>query len=408
MTPEPEGDEPTPPSLHVIGSGLIGTSVALAAARAGWVVSLDDADASRAKRAAELVAHLVGREQPLLGSGPGSADASDRSTPVAAAVTEPDLVCVAVPPRWNGPVLIDVLRRYVDATVMDVCSVKSASHADVEAAEVDQTRLVWSHPLAGAESSGPEAARPDLFDGRTWIVCTAEGATAPAPEPGRRRLVEQLVTACRARPLAMSTTRHDELLAMTSHLPQLVSSALAGEVVAAFSAAPDAADLAPTADEMPPPSLLAGPGLLDMTRIAGSPSELWAQIATMNRVPVQAGLRRLTSRLRELERSLDDPDATADAVTALVDDGRSARRVLDRKHAGTSGRAVPAAAPDWTWVRTTIADVPGTLARVFAVAGELGVNIEDVQVDHAPYASQGLVSVAVRTHDAQRLADRLA
>jgi prephenate dehydrogenase len=390
-------------TLHVIGAGLIGTSVALAAARSGWTVTLEDADADRAGHATDLLALASGGGPAAGRSELGPVETSGEQLPVPPAGAGPALVCVAVPPRLNGLVLVDALRHYVESTVMDVCSIKSSSQADVEASDEDLTRLVWTHPMAGAEGSGPQAARADLFDGRSWIVCTTADEGGSPLTSGARACVERLIADCGARPLMLSVARHDELLAMTSHLPQLVASALASEVVAAFAPGPAGA-----AAELPPPSLLAGPGLLDMTRIAASPSELWAQIAALNRQPVRDGLRLLTGRLQRLEAALDDPTSTARAVTDLVDDGRSARGVLDRKHAGAAGgRGDLAPAPDWTWVRATIADVPGTLARVFAVAGELGVNIEDVQVDHAPYASQGLVSVAVRSTDAERLAHRL-
>lgn len=388
--------------LHVVGAGLIGTSIGLAAAAASWRVSFEDREPERAFQAAQRL-----RARARGGGGEaGSAAGPRRSGPERQHV---DIVCVAVPPAETATAVIEALRTYVGATVIDVASVKAEPQVHIYASNVLADRYVATHPLAGGEGQGPDAGRSDLLRGRSWVLCV--GA---ASERHVARVLE-LVDVCGAHPVRLTATEHDRLLAVTSHLPQLLASALAAEVAATFPSPdpPADVDLRGVDPEPLAASSLAGPALWDMTRIAGSPAELWSQIAGMNHEALSGALSSLLERLRVVDGSLSSSAEAATGVRNLVEAGRAARHQLGLKHqaagfAGgapaTSARVVPGADTGWTWAEFAIDDTPGTLARIFAAAGRLDLNVEDVRVDHAPYATSGIVSVALRrAADAQRL-----
>src|SRR3954453_7090810 len=240
--PAPDGD------LLIVGTGLIGTSVGLAATAAGWSVRLTDRDPDRARFAASL------------GAGAGS-EADAVASP---GVEPPALVLAAVPPAAVGTVCIDALRRYPQAVVSHVGSVQSKAAVQVETSGADATRFLGSHPIAGREVSGPGAADRDLFVDRPWVVCRGSATSDRALD-----LVRRLATDCRARPVELAPQEHDRLLARLSHAPQLVASALASGV----------AGLAPS------DAVLAGSGLRDTTRLPGSHPGLWGGIAAGKRRP---------------------------------------------------------------------------------------------------------------------------
>ena len=183
---------------------------------------------------------------------------------------------------------------------------------------------------------------------------------------------------------------------MTSHLPQLVASGLAAAV----------ADLGRSA------AGLSGPALADMTRIADSPIEMWNQIVVSNRGPIAAGLDHLIETLAAVRTALatDDDEAITAATTALLLRGRAGRSLIRTKHAGLGGAAIDdqSAVDRWVWVEATLPDVPGRLAAALLAAAAEGINVEDVELDHASHAAAGTVALAVAPEDAPRLRQALA
>lgn len=372
--------------LHVVGAGLIGTSIALAADAAGWSVTVEDIRPDRAERCARQL-------QP-----PGHVEAP------------PDLVCIAVPPVSVAAGVAAALSTHMHATVMDVSSVKARPLAQVEALVADLARFVPSHPLAGSELSGPDGARAELFRGRTWVVCPEPAAASSL------QWVEALVRACGATPVRMSARVHDRLVAATSHLPQLLASSLAQTVDEIFAAeaqpaGPGGGRSGSEGGTGPPstdPSLVAGPALVDMTRIAASPAHLWADIAEANREALRPAVRLMLKRLHEVDDALEDADTTWQVVTSLVKSGARGRARISPKHTSAPRPSRPrlgASDPEasWVWVDVVVDDAPGALARLFQIADVLDVNIEDLHVDHAPHAATGVVSMAVRAQHADRL-----
>lgn len=352
-------------AVRIVGAGLIGTSVGAALAEAGHAVTFDDLDAGRARRAAE-VARATG---PLH---------------TAAAGMAPDVVVLAVPPMVTGAELIRLAQLEISATVMDTASVKSHPLHQIETAGVSLSNVVLSHPLAGSASAGPDGASAALFRGRSWALC----ATPQSAEVHLRR-AEAVVRACGAVPHWLEADAHDEVVAATSHVPQFVASSLA-------------ASIAPLGDAA---LTLSGPTLAEMTRVADSPDELWRQIAVANAPAVSDALDAVIDRLAVLRsalRTADDDDINV-AVTELLAAGRAGRRLLGIKHTPPAGTPYPVREAAWSWVEVQIPDRRGGLAAVFAIAADQQINVEDVRLDHTPYAATGTVALAVPQEHVERL-----
>ncbi|WP_413657980.1 prephenate dehydrogenase [Nocardioides sp. Bht2] len=336
----------------VVGTGLLGTSVALACKQRGVEVLLRD----------------VAPEHVRTASGLGAGKPDDGSAA--------QLVVVAVPPDHLGAEIAAALAGSA-AVVTDVGSVKSQPLAQLAALGVgDLKRYVGSHPMAGSERSGPLAASATLFEGRPWAI-TAHADAAPEAIA----LVRELIELCGAVPVELSPADHDRAVARVSHLPQLMSSLVAGRLAAAPST-----HLA-----------LAGQGVRDVTRIAGSDPTLWKQIITANADAVLAVLDEMKERLERLRGSVAEADA--EAIASLLAEGVAGTAAIPAKHGGV---ARPMAS-----VFVSLPDQAGELARLFAHVGTLGVSIEDVHIDHDPGRPVGLVELVVEACEAETLVTSL-
>ncbi|MBF9071145.1 prephenate dehydrogenase [Streptacidiphilus fuscans] len=335
----------------VIGTGLIGTSAALALTERGTTVHLRDADHDAARTAASLGAGTVEPPEGMV-----------------------DLAIIAVPPARVGQVLADAQREGLARHYTDVASVKAGPRQDVLELGCDTRSYIGSHPMAGAERNGPLAARADLFDGRTWVL-------TPMPDTDTETLnaALELVALCGAVPVVMDAAAHDRAVALVSHTPQL----LASLVAARLEHAPDNA------------VRLAGPGIRDTTRIAASDPRLWVDILSANAGVVADILEEVAADLGGAVSGLRAMEA-ADAAKR----GEGAAAVADVLRRGNVGRArIPGkhGAPPTRYedVAVLIGDQPGELARLFAEAGRAGVNIEDVTIEHSTGQQAGLVKLAV-------------
>jgi prephenate dehydrogenase len=370
---------PVPGRVVVIGTGLIGTSAALALRRYGAGVWLWDRDPAAAALAADL------------GAGRVLASLEDCPSPV-------DVALIAVPPAEVASVLATLQRAGLAHCYTDVASVKALPLARARDAGCDISRYVPGHPLAGRERSGPAAARADLFLGRAWALC-------PAPETSGAAMatVTAMVTACGAEPVRTDADSHDRWVALVSHAPHVVAAAMA-------------AQLAP--ESVPPEALsLAGPGLRDATRIAVGDAGLWTQILTGNAGPVAAVLAAVAGDIAAAARILETgpggspapgapapgapaPEAGASKeLTGLLEQGRAGVARIPGKRGG------PARA--FTAVQVVISDRPGELARLFAAAADTGVNVEDVGIEHSPGAPVGVAELSVRPESAEPLINAL-
>ena len=178
------------------------------------------------------------------------------------------MVVVATPLKSVAENVDRLSRTYLSSIFIDIGSTKTHVQRDVEKLHLE-SRFLGTHPMAGRERSGPDAARSDLFDGRPWVLCPSSATSAETVT-----LVRQLVEACGARPIEMTPELHDRAVARVSHTPQVVASALAASLESA------------TSGELE----LAGQGLRDTARIAGSKPELWSEILESNAGSVAAVL----------------------------------------------------------------------------------------------------------------------
>jgi prephenate dehydrogenase len=341
-------------TVKVVGTGLLGTSIGLGLAASGARVLLADPSPT-----ALALARDLGAGQPIRAAEDGTAD----------------LIVVAAPPDVTAGVIAAELAANPGVTVTDVASVKSGLAKDLTELGADLSRYVGGHPLAGRERSGPVAARGDLFLGRPWAICpTAES------EPARVEAVQRLTLALGAFPVTMTPQQHDAAVAVVSHLPQVAASLVAARLR-------NAADGSVA---------LAGQGLRDVTRIAGSDPLLWAQILAANAGPVRSVLEAVRSDLDGVIAALAALAAEVDSVPAagaratvagLVADGNAGRDRIPGKHGG-----VPAV---YAVVTVLIPDRPGSLGHLFADIGAAGVNVEELVLEHAPGRAVGLLEVSV-------------
>lgn len=336
----------------VIGTGLIGTSAALALVGRGVVVHLADHDPEQARTAAAL--------------GAGTDD--EPAGPV-------DLAIVAAPPAHVAATLADAMRRGVARGYLDVASVKEGPRRELESLGLDLSAYIGSHPMSGREKSGPLAATGDLFEGRPWVLTPTRDTDTEV-----LNLALELVSHCRAVPVVMDADAHDRAVALVSHMPHLVSSMVAARLENAEEAA----------------VRLCGQGIRDVTRIAGSDPRMWIDILSANPGPVADLLADVSA----------DLDETVQALRALQSSDEAKRRegatgIEDVLRRGNAGQVrVPGkhgAAPTvYESVVVLINDQPGQLARIFADAGQAGVNIEDVRIEHATGQQAGLVELTVK------------
>jgi prephenate dehydrogenase len=360
--------QPHPASAVVIGAGLIGTSVALALRGHGITVWLSDADPEAARLAVGLGA---GELLPAAGVPDGPADVAVLAVPPAAVATE----------------LAAAQRRGLARCYTDVASVKELPVRLARDLNCDLASYVPGHPLSGRERSGPAAARADLFLGRPWVIC-------PLAENDDDAVVRAtgLALACGAQPVRVSPAEHDHWVALVSHAPHAVAAAMAARLE----------------DAEPGALALAGQGLRDVTRIAAGDPGMWLQILAANAGPASQVLRGVASELGHTADVLDRI-AGHDAATQEVA-AKELAEFLARGNAGVGRipgkRGGPA--PDFVIVQVIIPDQPGELARLFRAAGDAGINIEDVDIEHSPGLPVGVAELWVRPEAAEELSAVLA
>ena len=342
--------------VRVVGAGLLGASIGLALTEKGVDVILDDSSPSTLRLAIDYGAGRAAQ--------PGD---------------QPELVVVCVPPDVTARVVAAELAAHPGALVTDVASVKALPLAELRELGADLSRYIGSHPMAGRERGGAVSARADLFIGRPWVI-----AGHPDITYGRAAAVERLALDLGALPIEMEVPDHDAGVALVSHVPQLISSLLA----ARLADAPDEA------------VRLAGQGLRDTTRIASSSPELWVQILGANAEPVAEILAAFRDDLNGVIAALADPAApgarrTVAEAIAAGNDGVSR---IPGKHGTTK---------HFSTIVVMVVDTPGELARLLTEIGELGVNMEDLRLEHSPGAQFGLAEIAVLPEVEKRLVAEL-
>jgi prephenate dehydrogenase len=352
----------------VVGCGLLGTSIGLAL------------------QGSELGDITLWDSQPdalSLAASRGAGRAWDGAE-------QASLVVVAVPPDLTGEELIRLQKLDVAQTYTHVASVQSQVEAEVKAVSPDPSRVVGGHPLAGREVSGPGAALADLFVGRPWAVCPHAGAADDAVDA-----VARLARACGAVPLQVPSDEHDAAVALLSHVPQVAASAVAGLLVERAAGGPWVMDLA-------------GPGLVDTTRLAASSAALWTEVLRANAEHVAPLVARLAEDLSRLSgllaRIAAEPEAGDQALREALSDfllrGNAGRELVPVKRGELAGA--------FAGVRVDLPDEPGQLADLLRAAGDAGVNVEDLRVEHVPGRPRGVVELLVAPASAGPLRSALA
>jgi prephenate dehydrogenase len=332
--------------LGIVGTGLIGASVGLAAKRAGveHVVGYDfSEDAAREAAARGAI------DEPHLGGPESLLDVAD-------------LVVVAVPVITLRTVLNTLLEDGRDYTVTDVGSTKS----NLGQAMADP-RFVGGHPVTGSEAHGPAHATGDLFDGATWFL-TPSAAT----ETERYRRVHGFVTALGATPVAIDPDAHDRLVALTSHLPHALANLLVNQAGA-------------TRVEGHEPLAAAGGSLRDMTRVAGANPRIWVDIFLENTTALRGSLAEHRRRVEQLEAALEARDAGF--IARWIGEAADNRR-----------RMLAGAFPDpgdLHQLRVHVPDRPGVLAGITQALGAQRINIEDFELHHVSPERGGTLTLLV-------------
>jgi prephenate dehydrogenase len=338
--------------LAVIGTGLIGASVALAAKRAG---------------AAELVAGFDPDPAALEAAGKRGA-VDEAAASLVAVVAGAELVVVAAPVAQVAAQVRAALEASgEETTVTDVGSTKSGA---CEAAG-GSPRFVGGHPVSGSEARGAEHASAELFDGATWFL-----TPLAETDPARYRVVHGFVSALGATPVAIDPQAHDRLVALTSHLPHALANLLVNQAGA-------------TRVEGHEPLAAAGGSLRDMTRVAGANPRIWVDIFLDNRTALLDGLRDHSRRVDDLTRALEREDAGFVARWIAEASGHR-RRLLEV--------AYPATPEDLYRVRVHVPDRPGVLSGITQALGAEGINIEDFELHHVSADRGGTVVVTIAGH----------
>jgi prephenate dehydrogenase len=338
-----------PRRLAIVGTGLLGASVGLAA-RAAGVAEVVGADNDRRELRDALERKAI----------------TGRARSVEEAAEGADLIVAATPVRSLAGVLARAHAVNPEAVLTDVGSTKLHLLAELQRSSTDLRRVIPGHPMAGSEERGARAARVDLFHGAAWVL-------TPAPHVDHQALrrLTSFVRDLGGRPLML-----DQVAAFASHLPQLAATALMGAVAQVES----------------PAALrrLVASGFRDTTRVAASDPDLWVDICATNGPSIVAALDVLTSRLEVLRKLVAEGDRAGlrEELTAA----RAARLRIPTKP-GSSPRGLRE-------VVVHIADRPGSLAAVFHALGAAGVNVEDLAIDHELQGGSGALRIWVAGRDA--------
>jgi Prephenate dehydrogenase len=341
---EPKAQQPPFACVTVVGLGLIGGSVALAARRAGVErVRGVDADPRTVARAVELGAC----DEAL------SADAAWTAGWFAADAD--GLVVLATPVDATLVWIADLAEKGFRGVVTDVASTKAAV-MDAAAAHARQgLHVIGGHPMAGSERSGIDAASATLFDGAYHVLTPAADTDTDA-----FRRLHAFVASLGARVISVPADAHDEAVAVISHVPHVAAAALIA--LAGERARSGGQDLL----------RLAAGGFKDMTRIAAGSPKLWTGICLDNAPAVIAGVEDLRRVLGDFSAVLGRRDAQA--LEAWLAEAAEQRRALPAQWVPATSALRELSIP--------MRDEPGVISTITTAVGRHGCNIEDIEIDH--------------------------
>jgi prephenate dehydrogenase len=331
--------------LAVVGTGLIGASVGLAARRAG----IEDVRGWDLDDEALAIAGERGAVKP--------------ASSLADAVEGAELAIVAAPVASLPAEVGNVLEASGTATtVTDVGSTKGPV-----ARAVADPRYIGGHPVCGSEARGPAHASGELFDGATWFL-----TPVAATEPDRYRTLHGFVASLGAVPVAVDPDAHDRLVALTSHLPHALANLLLNHAGTSRIEGHD-------------PLAAAGGSLRDMTRVAGANPRIWVDIFLDNAEALTAALGEHRRRVEQLEAALTAGDAGFLARWIAEAAGNRRRMLTDAyDEPGQLQR-----------LRVHVPDRPGVLAGITQALGAERINIEDFELHHMSRDRGGTLTLLV-------------
>lgn len=330
--------------VNILGLGLIGGSIGVGLRERGWFVCGDDQDSGRVSSAFER----------------GIIDAMGLRA-------DADVTVVAAP-VLAVPQLVQRALRETTGVVTDVGSVKS--HI---VAACDNPRFVGGHPMAGSELEGLDGADPNMFDGAVWVL-TPSSTTADASFSSVAAMAAELG----AEVLALPADRHDQVVAVVSHVPHLTASTLMGLA-------------SERAEEHAVLLRMAAGGFRDMTRIASGHPAIWLDICAENREAITSTLDGLIAGLSDMRNIVASGDR--EALQERLRSAREARANLPVR--GTHPT-------DLAELRIPILDRPGAAAEIFTLAAELGVNVASFEVVHSVEGNRGITVLLVDASAVER------
>jgi prephenate dehydrogenase len=286
----------------------------------------------------------------------------------------PDLIIIATPPSAFKSAIERESTLNPQAILMDIGSVKTKPVLEVSTIEGLLSRFCGTHPMAGREVSGAVSARADLFLDRAWVITPTEETSEAAKE-----MAMNVIKACGAQVVQMSAKEHDQRVALISHLPQTISSLLAAQL----------------SGSNPESLALAGAGLRDTVRIAGSDPKLWGEILAANEEALMPLLISLQSDLSELISATSGPAKWESLVAA----GRAGKSAIPGKHGGKSR--------EYSYLPIVIDDRPGQLGSLFNACAKAEVNIEDLALEHSPGQLTAVITLAIAPEDIEKLSEFL-
>jgi prephenate dehydrogenase len=337
--------EPERKRARIVGTGLIGGSIGAGLRRRGWYVTGFDVEPARAARAREL----------------GAVDAiGDDPDALVTFVATPagEVVAAAREALAHGGVVTDVAG--IKGPIVD---------------RILHPHFVGGHPMAGSEQAGVEGSDPEMFEGATWVL-TPTAQT----DPGAYATVRGVVAALGANVVELPAARHDDLVAMVSHVPHLAAATLMN--LAADTALEHATLLR-----------LAAGGFRDMTRVAAGEPAIWPDLVVDNRDGILDVMDRLIAALGELREVVASEDR--DVMLKFLEKAREARVNLPAR--------VVAVGQDTSEIRVPVPDRPGVIAEVTTLLGEMSVNIYDLEIAHSAEGERGVLVLVVDTDAAERV-----
>ncbi len=319
-------------TLGIVGVGLIGGSVGLAASASGWEV--------------------VGVDTPDVLEEAARSGAIHRASTLKE-VREADLVVLAAPISRVTDLVVDLTPT--DALITDVASAKSAI---VRAAEGQGLRFVGGHPMAGSQLSGVVNARANLFKGSRYFLTPTDQT-----DPEDYREVSGFVRELGAVPTAVDPEKHDLLMAALSHLPHLMAAAL----------------LKVASDISPEALSFAGPSFRDLTRVGASNPELWSDILAENAPALGEALGAFAGAMAQLGSEIKDREAMENRFRQAREAYDALGGILVEKDGENVDVAIP------------VENRPGVFAEVTTLMGSNNINILDLYVRHSNTERAALV-----------------